>query len=515
MRRGSSLFVALTVGAAAILSSCGTGVRKQQAQQLADADALFTRGCYSCLTKAFNAYEALRLAGYQPAETAARAYEAAILLAAREKELAMPAEPWIERARSLAPRDPRRGLYLEIVSALPWAHGRHDRGFNHDARLSIGPELDAMDRWDAALGPAAARDVTGTYLMAAARCAFMPARLHETLTFDALAAAHASAPLIRYAAGICRPELRSHLDGLAGDPDFHELLFQQGRLQLFQGGNTVQLGARVLLEAARDAMPVFVANTYLLAGVLDAVEEHAACAAMYAEVIALGGARRESLLSRTMCLTNAGEHADAIASATELIDTPGILRGEGYYWRAANRYTRKALPEARADVEAAKPLYDDAAVYALSGFIAYDVGQKEYAYSEFDEAFRRNGTYCTAPFYQGLIDAETDRWEPAAARYETAMRCYETSVRRIAFSLEQAEALDQADPARPRRIDTLTKALDGERLQVAHAAYNVAYANGRLGRAGAGIPFAEKAAAAHKNMEKLATDLLAVLRKAG
>ncbi len=501
--------------AASAVSSCGTGVRKQQVRQLAEADALFTRGCYSCLTKAFNAYEALRLAGYQPAAAATRAYDAAILLAAREKELAMPAEPWIERARSLAPRDPRRELYLEIVSALPWAPGRHDSDFTHAGRLAIGPALDALDRWDAALGPAGARDVTSTYLMAAARCAFFPARRHETLTFDGLAPAHASAPLIRYAAGICRPELRSHLEGLAGDPDFHELLFQQGRLQLFQGGNNVQLGARVLLDAARETMPSLVANTYLLAGVLDTLGEHEACAARYADVIVLGGAPRESLLNRTVCLTNAGQRPEAIAAATELIDTTGILRGEAYFWRATNRYSLKSVPEARADVEAAKPLYNDAAVYALSGFIAYDMGQKTYAYSEFDEAFHRNRTYCTAPFYQGLIDAETDRWEPAAAKYEAAMGCYETSVRRLALSLEQAEALDADDPTRPRRITQLTAALDGERLQVAHAAYNVAYANGRLGRAAAGIPFAEKAAAAHKNMEKLATHLLAILRKDG
>jgi hypothetical protein len=143
------------------------------------------------------------------------------------------------------------------------------------------------------------------------------------------------------------------------------------------------------------------------------------------------------------------------------------------------------------------------------------MGQKEYAYTEFEEAWHRNGTYCTAPFYQGLMDAEKERWEPAVAKYEAATRCYETSVRRLAFSLEQARALDAADPARQQRIESLTAALDGERLQVAHAAYNVAYANGRLGRAEAGIPFAEKSAAAHKDMRELATNLLAILRKGG
>lgn len=511
--RAAALFALLL--AFLVFTACGASPRKQQAQRLADADAFFARGCYSCLTRAFEIYDALRLSGYQPVATAARAFDAAILIAAREKELAMPAQPWLEEARTLATPDARHRVYLEIVGALPWAPGRHDSDFRHDGRSAIGPELDALDRWDAALGPAGARDVAGTYLMAAARCAFTPARLHESLTPEALAPAHAAAPIMRYAVGICRPDLRAHLDGLDADPDFDELLFQQARQQLFQGGATVQLGARVMLEAAREEMPALVGNTYLLAGVLSTLEDYMPCAAMYAEVIAKGGVRRQSLLNRTMCLTNAGKSEDAIASATELIDTPGILRGEGYYWRAANRYALKALAEARTDVEAAKPLYDDAAVFALSGFIAYDMAQKDYAYTEFDNAFQRNRTYCTAPFYQGLIDAERERWEPAATRYELATGCYETSVRRLVFSLEAAERLDASDPTRERQIASLRAALDGERLQVAHAAYNVAYANGRLGRAAAGIPFAEKAAAAHKNMETLATDLLAALRKAG
>lgn len=69
------------------------------------------------------------------------------------------------------------------------------------------------------------------------------------------------------------------------------------------------------------------------------------------------------------------------------------------------------------------------------------------------------------------------------------------------------------DPSRERPIGEMTAALNGARLQLAHAAYNVAYANGRLGRAAAAIPSAYEAAAAHKDMEKLATELLTALRK--
>ncbi|MBA3950125.1 MAG: hypothetical protein H0X44_09300, partial [Acidobacteria bacterium] len=158
---------------------------------------------------------------------------------------------------------------------------------------------------------------------------------------------------------------------------------------------------------------------------------------------------------------------------------------------------------------------DSADVYALSGFIAYDMGQKDYAHAEFGEAYERNRAYCTAPFYRGIIDSDYDRWEAAVREYLLAAGCYEMSVRHLDASLREAERLDPDNPTRRRRIDNLTAAVDAERLQLARAAYNVAYAHGRLGNAASAIPFAEKAAATHKDMEKLATDQLAILRKAG
>jgi tetratricopeptide (TPR) repeat protein len=507
-------FAALLSLAAA--AACSANPRKQQAQRLAEADALFMRGCHGCLVKAFGTYTALRGEGYQPALVAGKAFDTAILLAAREKELAMEATPWIERAEGLAPSAGAKApAYLEIVRALPWAIGRHDRDFRHGAMISVGPVLDALEKWDAALGPAPARDIVGTYLMASARCAFTPAIKQMALTPEELAPVHRNAPLITYVVGICTPELREHLDALAGDPDFHELTYQLGRLRLYQGGPTVHVDARLLLDAARAEMPEAVAATWLLATVLSGLEEHEACAAMYDEVVTRGGARRESMLGRTMCLTRAAKRQEAIRSATEMIESPGILRGEAFFWRAWNQYHLKNLPVARVDVEDAKTLFRDADVYALSGFIAYDMEQRDYAYTEFAEALRRNPGYCVAAFYQGLIDSHREQWDAAAGRYVIATGCYERSVRRLENDLRGAEALEPDNPTRERRIANLTEGLDAEKLQLARAAYNVAYSYGRHGEAAKGVRYAEQAAATHPDMRKLAEELLEILRKAG
>ena len=504
----------------AALAVTGCALRRQQAQQLAQADALFARGCYRCLQKAFTIYDTLRQAGYQPANTSARAFDTAILLAAREKELAMEADGWITTAEGLAAaatKAPIAGakaqVYVEILRALPWAAGRHDRDFRNNALITVGPVIDALERWDTALGPPETRSLVATYLMASARCAFTPAREQESLTFERLAPAHASTPLMQYVAGSCHADLRQHLDALASDADFHEVTFQLGRLRLYRGGATVHTDARVLLEAARAGLPEAVAPTYLLAGVLSGLGEYEACAAMYGEVVKTGGARRESMLSRTICLTHAAKRQDAIETATGLIDSPGVLRGEAFFWRAWNKYHLKQLQPARDDVEQAKTLVKDADVFALSGFIAYDMQQKDYAYTEFAEAHRRARTYCVAVFYQGLIDSEKDRWPTAVDRYTVATRCYESSVRRLESDLRGAHALEMDNPTRQRRIDNLTQAVDAEKLQVAKAAYNVAYSYGRAGEMAKGVPFAEKAASAHKEMQKLAEELLVILRK--
>ena len=532
MRRAiQRLFPAAVLAAALIAAGCGSSIRQAQGNRLAQADALFMRGCYSCLRKAFDSYDSLRLAGYQPAVTGPKAFETALLLAAREKELGMDALGWVAKAEALQSaagaeardagaeaRDAgaKAPAYIAIVKSLRWATGRYDRDQQADT-APIGPVLDALEKWDAALGPPASRSLTATYLMAAARCAFTPAREFETLTAERLAPAHAAAPLMQYALGSCRPELRAHLDALSNDPDFHESTFQRGRLRLFAGGATVHLDARILLEEARKAMPEAIAATYLLAGVYSALQEYELCAEAYDDVVTRGGAKRESMLNRTVCLTHALKRPEAIRSATDIIDTPGILRGEAFFWRAWNQYHAKNLNDARTDVEASKKLYIDAEVFALSGFIAYDQDQKPYAYTEFGEAFTRSSSnYCVAAFYQGLIDSQREQWTPAAMRYEQATLCYSRSVRQIERELRNVEALNPDEhPTRQKRIDNLKAALDAEKLQLARSAYNTAYSFGQSGAAAKGIPFAQQASTAHKEMEKLANELLDILRKSG
>jgi hypothetical protein len=397
-----------------------------------------------------------------------------------------------------------------------WAAGHHDPdAASAFERATAADAIASLPDWERALGPAETRDLIGTYLMAALACAYTPPTQQDArLTAARLAPAHRDTPLMKYAMGACRPELRGELEALGADPDFTEAVYQAGRQRLFQGGAAVHLDAKTLLSAAHEAMPAAVANTFVLAGVHRTLEEFADCAARYDDVIRHGGAKRDSMLHRTECLTRGALRARAIASATELIDTPGIHRGEAFYYRAWNRYHLKELAAARADVDEAKRLWVSGDVLALSGFIAYDMEQRDFAYTEFEGALKLNSGYCVAAFYQGLIDSAREKWADAVGRYERATVCYGRSSAGIAAELTRAEALPADDPNRQRRIENLTAGLDAEKLQLARAAYNTAYSYGQSGNPAKGIPFAMQSASAHKEMQKLANDLLEILRKA-
>src|SRR5262245_30253416 len=77
----------------------------------AGADGLIRRGCYRCLEQA---YEQAQQQGAR-----AQAFEAAALLALRSKELGLPSDPWLDRARALAGADPSLTAYVDMVGVIP------------------------------------------------------------------------------------------------------------------------------------------------------------------------------------------------------------------------------------------------------------------------------------------------------------------------------------------------------------------------------------------------------------
>src|SRR4030095_9881941 len=72
---------------------------------------LMRRGCYRCLEQAFE--QAQRLG----ART--QAFEAAALLTLRSKELGLPSDSWLDRARELTSAEPSLSPYLDMIDVVP------------------------------------------------------------------------------------------------------------------------------------------------------------------------------------------------------------------------------------------------------------------------------------------------------------------------------------------------------------------------------------------------------------
>jgi hypothetical protein len=113
------LLATLAGGAGCAARVPGATAAPAQTTRARDVSALIERGCYRCLE---HAYREVVEADADQVRLAPQVFEAALLLAARSKELGLPYEPWLERARAVIPAGPDWSDYLAIVQAFASIH---------------------------------------------------------------------------------------------------------------------------------------------------------------------------------------------------------------------------------------------------------------------------------------------------------------------------------------------------------------------------------------------------------
>src|SRR5918993_2805153 len=90
-----------------LLPSCAArGPAPQLLADMGKAEALVAAGCYSCLADALLIYDRVAASPRPPADVHKKAFDAALLFALRSKELGIPEEAPLARARALAARVP-------------------------------------------------------------------------------------------------------------------------------------------------------------------------------------------------------------------------------------------------------------------------------------------------------------------------------------------------------------------------------------------------------------------------
>lgn len=480
----------LFVAASLLVAACAArGPAPQTLTAIARADQLVVDGCYSCLLEALDIFEQQLKRGRIPAGAAQRAFETALLAALREKELGIPPDATLARARALARLAEAEGAALrrraKPVAAAP-AEGSPD-ALIELAQLAPGEAsgLDPESARPTSAGRARLRALRAmldaetrptlltTYLALMIDCDSFQTR--QKIAADAVPARHRDAAMLRFRLAACgvgggARAMRAIRDA---DPRWRETTFFEGRAAL--GMRPPNLRAALdLFAEAHAALPRSAAVLLALAHAQRAYSELEAAIASYDGVIAMVPTIREALLGRTIALTYLKRHDEAVASATRMIDLGTWLLPDAYYWRAWNRYALKQLEEAWTDAEHALKLSANTAVYTLAGVIAYERQLLDTAKDMFLRATQMDQTNCDAQSYLGLVHAAQDMWPAATPVFSTAMSCFIQAAAQARRELAELERPSD-DPVYTGRLAAdRRKAIEDADRKAAEAAYNAA-----------------------------------------
>lgn len=490
---------ALAIGVAAALSltlGCASlRARRADAVDIGTADQRVLEGCYDCLLEARDVYA--RVAAARDRTNAAvavvRLFETELLLALREKELALDWRPAMQRARVLVPRLPatlEAGRLLLLVDAVfPDENGVSPKALAAMRRAKQGyvATVPAEQDW---LAQAPLRPAVREYLGRSLDCAYPNPRGLRSEPYDSVKRRRQPAvgapPLIHYQFGTCAlGDSVSLQQARHAVPRFVETSYFLGQSAAYSADETGGDDARRLLDQAYARFPRAPGVTFFL-GWLGTVTGDCEEAIRYYDLtIATEPAHEQAYVQRTICLTNLGQDSAAIESATRWIALETRSTGQGYYWRARNRLQRRELELARSDIEVAKHLTDSAVnALTLAGVIEYE--QEDLVPSERDLRAARakpNGQkVCTAAWYLGLIENKGSKWKAAATSFSDAMACYDERIaeNRAAIRRVQRNARLRA-AVKERRIAALEADIAELQRQYFAGAFNSATNSARAG----------------------------------
>jgi tetratricopeptide (TPR) repeat protein len=418
-RHLAALFLAVAISAACAVRPTAIAAPTTTTSSTAAIDGLIARGCYGCLTQAYNAAVA--------ASNQNRTFESALLLTARAKELGLPYAPWLERARAALPAGPDWSDYLAIVQALridPLADDR-DAVLVETLKNRASPETVAAWRTDLATG--AGSPQLRAYLELSLVCQYIVQ--DRNVTIAATVQQFHDVPLIEYRAGACGISQAPHLAAVReAVPEFADVDFELGRYALDVPRQPDQDEALQRFTAARGAFPESPAVIASLAALRRDREEWTEALEAYDATLMLVPTHRDALLGRAVTLSHLARHDEAIAAATRIIELGSWFTGEAYYWRAWNEYHLARIDDARIDTDRAKGLMHSASVLVLSGMIEWHEHRLEESEAELQDALTLDAGQCEAAFLLGAVRAERRQFASGAAAFELAQRCYDLSV---------------------------------------------------------------------------------------
>jgi tetratricopeptide (TPR) repeat protein len=456
----------------------------------ASAEANVADGCYDCLLFARDTYARLAVGKLRPT-LVQPLFETDLLLALREKELAMDWSTSLARAQALAPELPPTidaARYLAMVEAVPGdAMGlpaAEESAFRR-AHASFVPRINDEMAW---LATGTLHPLVREYLSLSIDCKYT-GRPREggrpRLLGDTREVPPGTAPLIAYRLATCDGLNRAALEDVRKRvPGFVETSLFIARLDVASAQRNGGGQARVLLAEAFGRFPQSSSTTYLNGTFQQLIGVCKDALTYYDDTIALRPLHENALLGRTICLTFTNRFDEAIASATHMIDLRLSNMYEAYYWRAWIYHHQQDLPSARRDIDSAKHIASTGNIHRLAGEIEFDQDDLDQSEKDFNDAKMSSdgGSDCVSRWYLGLIGNKRSRSTDAAANFEDAMVCYARAADYNEASLRQMEARTDVDPEfRARQVEGLAAAIKEDRSQQYASACNAANHHARLG----------------------------------
>jgi len=474
------------------------------AEELArSADALEARGSYACLLEAHRIRTDLHEKDPGSAVRRDARIRTALLLALREKQLAILDDSHLAEAQALL--EACAGCTeLQVMAQLADHARSRSAGIVRDfpPPSSFAPRDPSFPvRQEAVLRE---RALTS----AATACFYLerwPVRRPgppdaDELDVDALVAAHPRSPLLLFEASLSgRPDLAQ--TALDLESTMWEARFVIGNRA---AGRDPWVAVTQLRQAAT-GLPRSVSVAFSLAEVLVSIEELEEARSAYQRVIALAPEHRDAHLRLGIVLSMLGRAGSAIAPLQMLLDLGNWHLGEGHYWLAVARRDTGDPGEADRHVKEARHyLPDDPRVYALAGDLALDRDAEEVARDEFVQAVDRarrsskdwdgDDALCHSLYSLGTLDSRREAWSGSTLRFEAAARCFETARIQAAAALEVARTWTLPEAQREALVARRTARVERASRQRAGSLYNAAVCAYRAGEADRALPLAREAA---------------------
>ena len=502
---------------AAVAGCAARGPSPQLLAEVGKAQVLQREGCYRCLLGALAEFERIASLPRAPASALQGAFETAIMLAVRAKEIGLSDTAFLAKAEMLKPRlaSPPSSLPPEAYITAAGAVIGDTSGLDPEARQQRARRSRPGDKpaplpARTALEAAAPTDFVASYLKVALDCEDARARLE--LKAEDIFARYGRTPAMRFRLAMCGLAPGELVPLREADPRWLDTLLVEGRRQLGQRPVADVAKAVALFDEGHRAFPESHALTLALAGGHNALSNYEDALKLYDSVLVDVPTHRDALLGRVMSLSYLNRYVDAVASATYMIELGTWHQGDAYYWRAWNRYQLHQLPVAWDDIEHATKLRVDTAVYTLAGFIAYARVELDTALDRFDRAFALDNTNCEAVWFAGLVHVDQQAWPGAAPKFSRAMTCFGSAAADARAEIARLEEASYDATVKARQIGAAQKRIETSEHRGAQAAFNAANAYVRIGEKLLALTHID-AAATHPLLREKAQSLKATIEK--